>query len=197
MKIYLASASPRRQEIMAQVGIEYTVKVSGADEDIDVTEPSLMVEELSFIKAQAVATALEDENSDEYCVIGADTVVALDGSVLGKPVDESDARAMLTMLSGRNHQVYTGVTVLVKRQSEALKRVTFHETTTVNMCEMSLREIDRYIATGEPMDKAGAYGIQSGAAIYVRGIEGDYYNVVGLPIAGLYQELCKLNVINT
>ena len=195
MTIYLASASPRRQELLTQIGIKYEVRVSGADEDIEETDPRHIVEQLSIYKAQAVAKELEDEGVTDYCVIGADTVVACDEKVLGKPLDEADAKKMLKLLSGRGHQVYTGVTLIIHKDGTEKTLINFHEVTTVNMYELSDTEIDAYIATGEPMDKAGAYGIQARAAAYVSGIEGDYYNVVGLPVARLYHELCKHGVM--
>lgn len=195
MTIYLASASPRRQELLTQIGIKYEVRVSGADEDIEETDPRHIVEQLSIYKAQAVAKELEDEGVTDYCVIGADTVVACDEKVLGKPLDEADAKKMLKLLSGRGHQVYTGVTLIMHKDGTEKTLINFHEVTTVNMYELSDAEIDAYIATGEPMDKAGAYGIQARAAAYVSGIEGDYYNVVGLPVARLYHELCKHGVM--
>ena len=195
MTIYLASASPRRQELLTQIGIKYEVRVSGADEDIEETDPRHIVEQLSIYKAQAVAKELEDEGVTDYCVIGADTVVACDEKVLGKPLDEADAKKMLKLLSGRGHQVYTGVTLIMHKDGTEKTLINFHEVTTVNMYELSDAEIDAYIATGEPMDKAGAYGIQARAAAYVSGIEGDYYNVVGLSVARLYHELCKHGVM--
>lgn len=194
MKIYLASASPRRQEILSQIGIEYEVMVSGADESTEACEPSSIVEELSYIKALAVAEQLEGE-CENFCVIGADTIVALDGKILGKPSSKDDAFRMLEALSGREHQVYTGVTIIVCEGDAKRKVVTFNEATTVNMYEFTKAEIADYIATGEPMDKAGAYGIQGKASKFVKGIVGDYYNVMGLPGARLYHELCKLEVI--
>lgn len=184
MNIILASGSPRRRELLEQAGYSFTVEVSDADENVCGLKPSAMVEELSLRKATAVAN-LHQNAEDEYKIIGSDTIVVLDDEVLGKPLDVADARRMLQELSGRKHEVYTGVTVLTVRGGKIEKTEQFHECTSVSMREMSTEEIDLYIATGEPMDKAGAYGIQGRAAIFISGICGDYYNVVGLPICHL------------
>ena len=200
MKIYLASASPRRREIMEKIGIDAEIRVSGADEDTGLDDPVLLVEELSTRKAVSVADEIDaDETADTsqgYCVIGADTVVSIDGRILGKPADEDDARSMLRMLSGRMHQVYTGVSLVISRPEADrgeggadCEVIVFHEKTDVEFCEMTDDEIDAYIATGDPMDKAGAYGVQSYAAPFVSAIYGDYYNAMGLPASRLYHEL--------
>ena len=128
---------------------------------------------------------------DFSVVIGADTVVAADHRILGKPADHSDARRMIEMLQGNVHQVYTGVTLIVKDAEGNIRTATFHERTDVDVCEMTKEEIEAYIDTEEPYDKAGAYGIQGSFGIYIRGIRGCYYNVVGLPISRLYHELKK------
>lgn len=175
MEIILASQSPRRQELMGHFPFPFTVRVSRADEQMDSTKaPETEVARISRGKAQAVPHSPED------IVIGADTVVVCDGVILGKPRDEADAYRMLSMLSGRAHQVMTGVTVL---QGEKL--VSFTEITDVYFRPLSEEEILAYIRTKDPMDKAGAYGIQSGACLFVEKIIGDYYNVVGLPICHL------------
>ena len=197
MKIYLASASPRRREIMEKIGVDAEIRVSGADEDVDETDPAELVEQLSARKAVSVADEIDAESGSgdpaPYCVIGADTVVSIDGRILGKPTDEADAHRMLKALSGRTHQVFTGVTLVITPGKDAdCDVIIFHEKTDVEFCEMSDEEIDAYIATGDPMDKAGAYGVQSYAAPYVSGMHGDYYNVMGLPACRLYHEL-KLN----
>lgn len=186
MNIILASGSPRRKEILEQAGYTFTVEVSRADENVDLDgmEPGAMVEELSLRKATAVARAHKGED-DDCKIIGSDTIVVLDGEVLGKPADEEDAAAMLRKLSGRYHEVYTGVAVLTIVEGRIHVREQFYECTRVRMREISEEEISAYIRTGEPMDKAGAYGIQGRAAIFISGIEGDYYNVVGLPICHL------------
>lgn len=212
MKIILASASPRRRGLLEQIGMEFQVAVSHVQEDVAETEPELVVEELSRRKAEAVLG--ESEPGEEVLVIGADTVVSVDGRILGKPSGGEEARSMLRMLSGRSHEVYTGVTLLYRagvgacrgqagagadaacadaareaEESGAVRRKTFHERTRVEFYPMTEGEISRYAASGDCMDKAGAYGIQGLCARYIRGIEGDYNNVVGLPLGRLYQEL--------
>lgn len=195
MKIYLASGSPRRKELLCQIGIEYTVRVSEIEEVMEGIFPGEIVENLSGQKAEAVFDLLEAQGEKDFCVIGADTVVAYKDTIMGKPVDEDDARRMLHNLSGNVHQVYTGVSLYINRRNDGPEVVTFHEKTDVEMYELTDKQIDDYIATGEPMDKAGAYGIQAKAAAFVKKIDGEYYNVVGLPIGRLHQELCKLNVL--
>ncbi|MBQ8946199.1 MAG: septum formation protein Maf [Lachnospiraceae bacterium] len=195
IKCYLASASPRRRELMEQTGFCFEVRVSGADENIPVTDPAGLVEQLSAIKAGSVAGELiaEGTHEERFMVIGADTVVSIDGKILGKPVDEQDASRMLREISGRTHSVFTGVTVVMVCQGAEAGRVTFHEETKVTIAEMTDSEIAGYVAGGDPMDKAGAYGIQSGAAVFVSSIEGDYYNVVGLPVCSLYHNIKRLS----
>ena len=189
-KLILASASPRRRELMTQIGLNFTVKPSLCEEKITSTEPSLVVRELSAQKAEDVFSSLSDQEKAENAVIGSDTVVACEGKILGKPRDREDAFAMLSSLAGNTHQVYTGVT-LVWEEEGVKKSHTFYEETKVKVASMSKEEIDRYIETGEPSDKAGAYGIQGAFAAFVLGIEGDYNNVVGLPVCRLYQEMKK------
>ena len=179
-KLILASASPRRRELLSLTGLPFTVMAGNGEEIISTEDPARAVSELSRQKAEAVLLRTEDGDT----VIGADTVVALEGRILGKPADEADAFRMLRMLQGRDHAVYTGVTILKKNSGTA--PVTFAERTAVHVLPMSDEEIRAYIATGEPMDKAGAYGIQGRFAVYVAGIEGDYQNVVGLPVSRLY-----------
>ena len=175
MGIILASHSPRRRELLGQMGItEFQIISPDVDESVEPgLHPSDIVEKLSFCKAQA---AMEKAGPDDL-IIAADTVVTLDGVVLGKPKGEADAFAMLSSLSGREHHVYTGVTVL-----QGDRAVTEHEETAVVFRALEPGEIRGYIATGEPMDKAGAYGIQGLGALLVSGIKGDYCNVVGLPV---------------
>ena len=221
-KIILASASPRRRELLTQIGLPFEVVVSEAEEKITSTEPARVVEELSAQKAEAVWEKLnfditesvrndagEPENrsgettgsrresgtvTKDEIVLGADTVVACDGKILGKPKDTEDAARMLTMLQGRAHEVYTGVTILYGENGEK-KALTFHEKTTVHFCPMTEAQIREYVAAGDPMDKAGSYGIQGFCARYIRGIEGDYNNVVGLPAGRVYQELHKMGLV--
>ena len=175
MDIILASQSPRRRELLSQMGLK-GFKITSPDVDEDVDEnlhPSLVVEELSLRKAKAVAAHADEED----LIIAADTVVALEGTVLGKPADEGDAFSILSALSGNRHYVYTGVTVI-----RGEKVVTQHEVTTVTFRDLDPQEIDNYIATGEPMDKAGAYGIQGRAGVFISHIEGSPSNVIGLPL---------------
>ena len=222
-KIILASASPRRRELLTQIGLDFEVVVSETEEKITSTEPAKVVEELSAQKAEAVweklcsTTASQgsvtnaerlDEGSEVFeseqtsgettitdiIVLGADTVVACDGKILGKPADTEAAAAMLTMLQGRGHEVYTGVTILYEQNGER-KTLTFHEKTIVHFYPMTDAQIREYVATGDPMDKAGSYGIQGFCARYIRGIEGDYNNVVGLPVGRVYQELHGLQIV--
>ena len=182
-RLILASASPRRRELLALTGLPYEVRPGGMEEVIETEDPEEAVKALS---AQKAAGGLSEAEPGDV-VIGADKVVAIDGRILGKPRDEAEAFSMLRELSGRTHQVYTGVTVVKKgREDEAC---TFAEQTSVRVLPMKDQEILDYIATGEPMDKAGAYGIQGRFAVYVEGIEGDYQNVVGLPVCRLWQAL--------
>lgn len=194
MEIILASASPRRRELLHQIGWEFTVQVSQVEEKITKTLPWEVVEELSGQKAEDVFHRIlaERTESGELLVIGADTIVAYDGQILGKPRDKEDAARMLRMLQGSSHPVYTGVTIMFCSAEGNKLTKTFHEKTEVNFYPMSEAEISDYIATGEPMDKAGAYGIQGICARHISGIVGDYGNVVGLPVGRLYQEVQKL-----
>lgn len=187
MKIILASASPRRRELLDQIGWEFCVRVSKVEEIITKIHPGEIVEELSELKAKAVFSQTEGD----VLVIGADTVVAHKGQILGKPTDTADAVRMLEALQDDTHQVYTGVTLCMRREGvETVK--SFYESTEVDFYPMSREEIEWYVNTGEPMDKAGAYGIQGLAGRFVKQIRGDYNNVVGLPVAGLYQEVKQL-----
>ncbi len=187
MRIILASASPRRKELLEQAGIAFEIQIGNAQECITKEEPGEIVEELSLAKAQKVA----EEVTGDAVIIGADTIVAKDREILGKPKDAADAHRMLALLQGTKHQVYTGVTLIQKKGERQIVRA-FHERTDVFMSPMCDDEIEAYIATGEPFDKAGSYGIQGRAGIFVEKIEGDYYNVVGLPVSRLYHELKRL-----
>lgn len=186
MKLILASASPRRKELLEKIGLPFEILPAKGEEIITKKLPWEVVEELSFQKAKEIS----DLQTENCIVIGADTIVARDTKIMGKPKSEEDAFAMLSDLSGDQHQVYTGVTLI--KTGEETKTVTFAEKTEVFFYPMSEREIRDYIATKDPMDKAGAYGIQGDFAIHVKKIDGDYYNVVGLPIGRLYQELKRL-----
>ena len=187
IRIILASKSPRRKELLEQIGLrEFKVSAPNVDETVEAgLSPAQMVEELSRRKADAAAKRAGPED----LIIAADTVVAVDSQVLGKPRSEAGAFDMLRKLSGREHQVYTGVTVL-----QGDRAVTEHEETAVTFRELSDGEIWGYIATGEPMDKAGAYGIQGIGALLVSGIRGDYSNVVGLPVFRLGRMLKGLGL---
>ncbi len=186
MRVILASASPRRKELLGQLGMDFEICVSNVEEKITQSMPNLVVEELSAQKARDVF----EKQQGDVLVIGADTIVAMGDRILGKPGDEETAKDMLHMLQGEVHQVYTGVTIM-KREGERESQITFSEGTSVSFYPMTDEEINWYVSTLEPMDKAGAYGIQGLGARFVKKIEGDYNNVVGLPIARLYQELKK------
>lgn len=187
-KIILASQSPRRRELMEQAGFEFDIVPSNMEEVITKTVPYEVVEELAEQKAKDVYRICNDS---ETLVIGADTVVAIDGKILGKPGTFEEACEMLRLLSGRSHEVYTGVSFVWNGEDKVYKH-TFHECTKVTFYPMSDGEIREYAASGDSMDKAGAYGIQGRCAIFIKEIQGDYNNVVGLPIARLYQELKEL-----
>ena len=194
MKIILASASPRRRELLCQIGWDFDIVVSQVEERITRIQPEEVVEELSCQKAQDVFASNDHGGEEALLVIGADTVVACDGQILGKPRDREDAVSMLGRLQGRSHFVYTGVTLCYHSGKAGEKDVTvsFHEKTEVFFYPMSEEEITDYVSTSEPMDKAGSYAIQGLCARYIRSIRGDYANVVGLPVGRLYQEVCKL-----
>ena len=189
MTIVLASASPRRQELLRNAGIPFTVQPADIDETPLAGEsPRECAERLAREKALAVF-----QSNPQQCVLGADTIVVVDDIILGKPRDAEDAARMLRLLSGRTHAVITGVCVVGPvasgQWSVASHTQTASETTLVTMCEISADEIRDYIATGEPMDKAGAYAIQGVASRWIPRIEGDYSNVVGLPVALVYRLL--------
>ena len=182
MTLILASQSPRRKELLGLLGIPFTVQVPHADETMDENDsPASQVALVSRRKAMATACAEGD------VVIAADTIVVCDGKILGKPKDTEDAIRMLSMLSGRTHQVMTGLTV---RHGKLVESYT--EITDVTFRAIRQEEIRRYVASGEPMDKAGAYGIQGGAALFAQHLSGDYYNVMGLPVCHLGQVLKRL-----
>ena len=187
MDIILASKSPRRRALLEQMGVrDFRIVTPDIDEHMDRDlPPAELVRQISLEKAQAMA-AQADPNT---VVIAADTVVALDGVVLGKPADKEEAFRMLSLLSGNRHQVYTGLTVL--RGEQVFSQ---WEETSVTFRPLTAEEIEAYIATGEPMDKAGAYGIQGYGALFIEGISGDYYNVMGLPVCRLGQILGQLGM---
>lgn len=182
--ILLASGSPRRKELLTQAGFSFTVCPAKGEERTTKTLPCDIVCELSHQKALEIAKS----QKNTCYVIGADTIVAFKNCILGKPKDRADTIRMVSMLQGNTHQVYTGVTLIEVCENGSLREKSFYEETNVHVCPMSETEIANYVATGEPLDKAGAYGIQGAFSIYVSGIEGDYFNVVGLPISRLYHE---------
>ena len=182
----LASASPRRRELLSLFGVPFTIRAADIDEKMDSGKPAYdEVARVSLEKALAV-----ERNRDDV-VIAADTIVVCEGRVLGKPRNQQEAVSMLKLLSGREHQVMTGCTVLI-----GARRESFTEVTTLHFRELSDAEINRYVASGEPMDKAGAYGIQGGAALFCPGIQGDYYNVMGLPVCRLGSVLRKMEALD-
>lgn len=191
-KIVLASASPRRRELLAQIGLVPEIIPSTVEEVVSDTEPEKVVMSLSLQKAGDVAQKLKNQGKmTDTVVIGADTVVAAGGQILGKPRDRQDAVRMIRSLQGGVHQVYTGVTLIASGKDGECVR-TFYEETHVTVYPMEEEEIARYASSGEPDDKAGAYGIQGLFAAYIEKIDGDYSNVVGLPVGRVYQELKAL-----
>lgn len=182
MQLILASQSPRRKELLGLFGIPFTVRVADIDETMDPSAPA--DREVARVSRRK-ALAIPRQNDD--VVIAADTIVVCRGRILGKPHSEAEAYAMLRLLSGRDHQVMTGVTVLRGREERV-----FTQITDLHFRELTDKEINRYIATGEPMDKAGAYGIQGGAALFCEKMDGDYYNVMGLPVCRLGETLKEL-----
>jgi septum formation protein len=185
MKYILASGSPRRRELLTRTGIEFEVIPSDMEEIITKEEPYDIVMELAYQKALNVYQKL---NMTDCTVIGSDTIVVYRGEILGKPADKSEAYDMLSMLADRTHQVYTGVSLLVNIGGK-LTTKTFYEKTDVTLYPISKEDLRAYVESKDPLDKAGAYGIQGNFAIHVKGINGDYNNVVGLPIGRVYQEL--------
>ncbi|CAI8960746.1 MULTISPECIES: Maf family protein [Bacillus] len=179
-KLILASGSPRRKELLELAGVPFEIVVSEIEETIGAySSPADIVMSLALQKASAVV-----EHHEDSVVLGADTIVTYESRILGKPKDEAEAKEILQLLSGKTHEVYTGVALISKE-----KTVTFYERTEVMFWELTEEEIDAYIATKEPLDKAGSYGIQGKGSIFVQHIQGDYYSVVGLPIARLVREL--------
>ncbi|WP_404980633.1 Maf family protein [Carboxydichorda subterranea] len=185
MGLVLASTSPRRRQLLAMVGARFEVEVPGADErEYCLEDPERLVMALARAKAESVASRRPRD-----LVVGADTVVVLDGRILGKPADGREAREMLEALSGRTHEVWTGV-ALVRREPEACRVEA--ERTEVTFRSLDPDEVDRYVALGEGMDKAGAYAVQGVGGLFVERIEGCYFNVVGLPLARLHTMLRRL-----
>ena len=190
-KIVLASASPRRKDLLKQIGIDPVVTASHVKEQITSDIPAEVVMELASQKAADIART----EGDKTIVIGSDTVVSIHGKILGKPESHEEAAGMIREISGHSHQVYTGVAILETGENpecECLERDAHVERTDVTVWSMTEEEIREYVATGEPMDKAGGYGIQGAFAVYVKGIRGDYYNVVGFPIAYVAHKVKEL-----
>ena len=185
MNVILASQSARRRDILENLGIKFDIKVSRVDESMD---PHISagenVEAVSLRKAMAVETELGIGVEDDSLIIASDTVVVCDGAILGKPRDKAHATEMMRMLSGRRHSVISGIAVIYRG-----KRISAHEETEVEFRALSDSDIESYVSTDEPYDKAGGYGIQDKASVFVRGIHGDYLNVVGLPVFRLFQLL--------
>ncbi len=185
-EIILASGSPRRRELLQLIGCDFKVDYMNIEETIDYSlSHRENVENLALLKASAVS-----EKYKNNWVIGSDTIVCMGDRIIGKPIDEDDAKTILTSLSGKKHNVITGVCIM-----KGDKKICFSETTYVYMDEISEREIINYISIGEPMDKAGAYGIQGKGALLINKIEGDFYNGMGLPVHRLYKELKEIGVI--
>ena len=181
MQLILASASPRRKALLSLFGIPFTVRAADIDETMDPEKPPF--DEVARVSR---SKALAGRREEGDIVIAADTIVVCQGKVLGKPHSEAEAASMLRLLSGRDHQVMTGCTILYGDRAE-----TFTEVTSLHFRPLSEKEIQKYVQSGEPMDKAGAYGIQGGAALFCEKLEGDYYNVMGLPVCRLYETLCR------
>ena len=180
MKFILASKSPRRREILADLGLEFEIITADTDESCDLTDPRAFVEELALRKGRAVADGLNEDT----VVIASDTVVACGGKILGKPSDRADAARMLDMLSGSRHDVISGI-ALISKDKEAVAS----EVTRVIFDKLSDSDKEIYLNSDEPYDKAGAYAIQGLASMWIKGIEGDYFNVVGLPVKRLHDLL--------
>ena len=192
-RIILASASPRRKELLEQVGAEFEIIPAVGEEIITDSSPQQAVLDLAAQKAAEVAAKVRED----AIILGANTVVAFGDKILGKPKDEADAKQMLSLLSGKTHSVYTGVSIVVRQSGES-QSYSFYEETEVTMYPLSEQQILSYIRTKEPMDKAGSYGIQGKGAVFIEKIQGDYNNVVGLPIARVFrtlEEVCGFSVM--
>ena len=188
--LILASASPRRKELLTKADIPFVVMPADIDESCDIEDPAEAAEEVSCLKAEYVADKLvKEEKRDSFVILSADTIVSIDGKILGKPKDEEEAFRVLKELQGRDHEVYTGVTIAVKQSGRDVRYRQFHEKTRVRIYPVSDEQIREYISTGEPLDKAGSYAIQGSFAKYIKSIKGDYSNVVGLPVGRVFKEL--------
>lgn len=192
MRYVLASASPRRKELLRQIGLEFETLPACGDEKTSFTKPEDIVMDLARKKAGEVAKS-RGRAAEPEVIIGADTTVAVFDQILGKPKDEEDAYRMISMLQGKRHKVYTGVCLLL-RGGDKDREHSFYEETEVTMHPVSEEERRFYIGTGEPFDKAGGYAVQGKSAVFIKEIQGDYNNVVGLPLARIYQELRGLGI---
>lgn len=192
MKLILASASQRRRELLQMCGYDFFIEPSRADEHILQSDPKKFVSSLAEKKALEVFERLNGAKNggESFAVLGSDTIVYFDGRIIGKPRDEEDALRILSMLSGKTHEVYTGVAVVTEKQ-----RLVECDVTRVTFCELSEDEIRKYVASGEPMDKAGAYGIQGPFGMFVQRVEGNYFTVIGLPLPTAYKMLKKVGVL--
>ncbi len=185
IKIILASASPRRKELLTQIGVKFEIMISDKETDIDSTDPIKACEKQAMQKALDIEEKAALKYKEDYIIIAADTIVALEDTILGKPKDKEDARLMLERISGKKHKVYTAVCVF---NSRLKTHKSFVEETAVEVAELSKEDIDFYLSKDEAYDKAGAYAIQGLFSRYIVGIEGDYYNVMGLPVGRVYRE---------
>jgi septum formation protein len=192
-RVILASESPRRKEIMEQMGIPFQAMGSSLAEVVEEKEPAAMVQALAAIKAKDIASKIAEEKDTaaDTIIIGADTMVFFRENVLGKPKDKADAVRMLQMLSGGEHEVYTGVNIIIRPVQGYMESISFAVCTKVFMRTLTREQIENYVATREPMDKAGAYAIQGRFGIYISEIHGDYYNIVGFPIAKIHEKLLE------
>ena len=191
MKFILASKSPRRKEILENLGISFEIVTADTNEDSEITDPAELVRELSVRKGRAVAEKIIEDNKivEKALVISSDTVVASDGEILGKPCDESDAKRMLRGLSGRAHSVFSGIAITEIEGGRIIKTAAATEETKVYFSEMDKDDIEFYINAEQVYDKAGAYAIQGIASAFIEKIEGDYFNVVGLPVRRMFRLL--------
>ena len=185
IKIILASASPRRKELLTQIGVKFDIMISDKETDIDSSNPVKACEKQAMQKALDIEEKAALKYREDYIIIAADTIVALEDTILGKPKDKEDARLMLERISGKKHKVYTAVCVF---NSRLKTHKSFVEETAVEVAELSKEDIDFYLSDDEAYDKAGAYAIQGLFSRYIVGIEGDYYNVMGLPVGRVYRE---------
>ncbi len=202
-KVVLASKSPRRKQLLEQIGVEFDIWPSTCEEITQKSLPEEVCIELCKLKAMDVASQIktyQEEHPElvtpqDILVIGADTIVSCEGEILGKPHDEADAKKMLCQLSDNMNSVYTGVCFIFISKDGRAGEYSFYEKTDVYFYPIPEDDIDKYIESGEPMDKAGAYGIQGVLAKFVKSVDGDFYNVVGLPLSRIWHELSKLGIV--